>query len=45
MFLQIKVIGTRGDGYRSDIAMDDFKIFQEHCSKYQHCDIEMFNTV
>ncbi|XP_052705082.1 uncharacterized protein LOC128180917 isoform X1 [Crassostrea angulata] len=29
---KIKIIGTRGDGYRSDIAMDDFKIFQEHCS-------------
>lgn len=29
---KIKVTGKRGDGYRSDIALDDFKIFQEHCS-------------
>ncbi|XP_062591116.1 uncharacterized protein LOC134252644 [Saccostrea cucullata] len=27
----IKITGIRGDGYQSDIALDDFKIFQGHC--------------
>lgn len=34
LFLQIKVIGRRGDGDKSDIALDAFKIFQGHCSEY-----------
>lgn len=36
LFLQIKVIGQRGDGDKSDLALDAFKILQGHCSEYQY---------
>lgn len=42
LFLQIKVIGQRGDGDKSDLALDAFKILQGHCSEYQYYDGEIF---
>lgn len=42
LFLQIKVIGQRGNGDKSDLALDAFKILQGHCSEYQYYDDEIF---
>lgn len=42
LFLQIKVIGQRGDGDKSDLALDAFKILQGHCSEYQYYDDDIF---
>lgn len=41
LFLQIKVIGQRGDGDKSDLALDAFKILQGHCSEYRYYDDEI----
>lgn len=45
LYFKINITGRRGSDYESDIALDDFKIYKEHCSKYNYSYCSVYNHI
>lgn len=45
LYFKINITGRRGSDYESDFALDDFKIYKEHCSKYNFSYCSVYNHI
>ena len=37
IFLKIQIVGTRGNGFKGDIAIDDVRVTDGQCGKFNLC--------
>ena len=37
IFFKIQIIGTRGNGFKGDIAIDDVRVTDGQCGKFNLC--------